>query len=218
VQGRGGSGMRSPLDALWGCLYCLHSRDGCVSNRRVQSDSAVAADALDTRPTEGGLMRQPVIKFLELARHITGISVPVFGVSWNPPASEREVVRQVFVFLEDRRALYHHHWVEVEHEVVDSVQLARTEITRALQQLPEGSKAVPFLRAMRSAIREYLDSTGPRGASSRPFPYVEELGRLRAIIGMNIAYLAVQYGIDIQGELGRLVPPDPQDDDGAPND
>lgn len=163
-------------------------------------------------------MSQQVIKFMELAGRINGFSLPVFGVSWDAPVSEREVVRQVFVFLEDRRALYHHHWVEVEPEVFDSVQLVRAELTRALQQLPEDSKASPFLRAMRAACREYFDSTGPRGQSFGPFPHIEELGRLRAIIGSNIAYLAVQYGIDIEGELGRLVPPDLQSDDADPDD
>jgi hypothetical protein len=44
--------------------------------------------------------------FKKIAKSLTGISTPVFGVSWTPPESDREVVRKLVVFLEDRRALY----------------------------------------------------------------------------------------------------------------
>ncbi len=44
--------------------------------------------------------------FREVAQRITGISTPVFGVSWKPPESTREIVRRLVAFLEDRRALY----------------------------------------------------------------------------------------------------------------
>jgi hypothetical protein len=39
--------------------------------------------------------------FKTLAKRITGISLPVFGVSWNPPMPERDIVRETFIFLED---------------------------------------------------------------------------------------------------------------------
>jgi hypothetical protein len=38
-----------------------------------------------------------------------------------------------------------------------------------------------------------------------------QLGRLRAIIGVHVAYLAVKYGIDIEGELLRVLPPELRD-------
>jgi hypothetical protein len=42
----------------------------------------------------------------DLARRITGFSTPFFGVSWNPPAAERDTVRGFLTFLEDRRVLF----------------------------------------------------------------------------------------------------------------
>ncbi len=40
----------------------------------------------------------------ETARRVTGISTPVFGVSWSDPGpSETEIVRRFLMFLEDRR-------------------------------------------------------------------------------------------------------------------
>ena len=61
-------------------------------------------------------MPKPSIAFKEIASRITGISIPVFGVSWNPPEAERKIVRETFIFLEDRRALYN----DFAHELVFS--------------------------------------------------------------------------------------------------
>jgi len=149
------------------------------------------------------------LAFKELASRITGVSIPVFGVSWNPPESERQVVREMFIFLEDRRALYNDFAHEITHEVADSVLAIRAELTGALKRLPEKSEAVGCLKAMRAACREYLDNVRPLARG--PFAFMTELGRLRAIFGVQVAYLAVKYGIDLHGELVRIIPPDLRD-------
>ena len=51
------------------------------------------------------------MKFQEILSRITGLSVPVFGVSWTPPAAEVTIARRVVTFLEDRRVLYNPTWV-----------------------------------------------------------------------------------------------------------
>lgn len=66
-------------------------------------------------------MRKPTVTFKEIASRITGISIPVFGVSWNLPESDREIVRETLIFLEDRRALYNDFAHELDHEVSQSV-------------------------------------------------------------------------------------------------
>jgi len=128
------------------------------------------------------------IRFKDLASRITGISIPVFGVSWNPPGSEREVVRNLLVFLEDRRALYNDYAHEIEDQVATSVLDIRKHLTTAIQELDDKSNAVPRLRAMRAACREYLDSTSERWPPN--FTFLTALGRLRSLFGTNIAYLA----------------------------
>jgi len=154
-------------------------------------------------------MAKTRIAFRELAGRITGVSLPIFGISWNPPESEREVVRETFIFLEDRRALYNDFAHEIDQEVAESVLEIRAELTAALKRIPENSEAVAAFTAMRAACREYLDSTrGRLGGWSGPFSFMTELGRLRAMIGVHVAYLAVKYGIDIDGELVRVIPPE----------
>ena len=150
-------------------------------------------------------MLKPTVRFKEIAARITGVSIPGFGVSWNPPESEREIVREVFIFLEDRRALYNDYAHELDHEVAESVLAIRAELTAALKRLPTNSEASPCLRSMRAACREYLDNARPRRLGGR-FSFMTELGKLRAMIGVQVAYLAVKYGIDVDGELVPVVP------------
>ena len=46
------------------------------------------------------------IPFTEIANRITGISTPVFGVSWNPPTLDSDIAKKLLTFFEDRRVLY----------------------------------------------------------------------------------------------------------------
>ena len=46
------------------------------------------------------------MRFSEIATRLTGISTPIFGVSWTPAQSDVDAVRRTLVFLEDRRVLY----------------------------------------------------------------------------------------------------------------
>jgi hypothetical protein len=151
-------------------------------------------------------MSKARLAFKELAGRITGISIPIFGVSWNPPTTERQIVRETFVFLEDRRALYNDYAHEMEHEVAESVLAIRAELTAALKRLPEESEAAPCFRAMRAACREYLDGTQRHGRYGSHLGFTEQLGRLRAMVGVQVSYLAVKYGIDLEGEPVRVIP------------
>jgi hypothetical protein len=158
-------------------------------------------------------MKRLKVSFTEIAHRITGVSIPVFGISWNPSESERSIVRETFVFLEDRRALYNDFAHEMAHEVNSSVQEIRRELTAALKRLPESSEATQSLVCMRAACREYLDSTQRKGNGwDGPFSFMVQLGRLRTIIGTHIVYLSAKYGIDVDGELVRVIPPEFQNE------
>jgi len=62
-----------------------------------------------------------------ILRRLTGISCPIFGVSWQPPTSDVEVARGVIVLLEDRRVLYEPTEVEVaDHCVASAASASRT--------------------------------------------------------------------------------------------
>lgn len=75
------------------------------------------------------------MKFSEIAKRLTGFSTPVFGVSWNPPESERVVAKRVIAQLEDRRVLYNPSEMEVPDQCVTSVVDIRRMLSRELGSL-----------------------------------------------------------------------------------
>jgi len=151
------------------------------------------------------------VKFRTILKRLTGISTPVGGVSWNPPDSDRDIVRRLIAFLEDRRALYNPYDIEMPIYVDQSLVEIRRELTRLLQTIDDDSDVSPHLKAMRAACRKYLNTSSPRSAPRWGATEVERfagLGELRAVFGIHIAQLAVKYGIDVERELASIFPPE----------
>ena len=46
-----------------------------------------------------------MLSFNDIKERLTGISCPFFGISWNPPESDRKIAHKVIRFLEDKRVL-----------------------------------------------------------------------------------------------------------------
>ncbi|WP_127091134.1 DUF6650 family protein [Aquabacter cavernae] len=157
--------------------------------------------------------------FQSLIGRLTGFSTPIFGVSWEPPTLERDVVRRLVTFLEDRRVLYVPYCLEIPSEVEASVLLIREELTRTLQSLPEASPAAATARALRAACRKFLDEPRPDfrnicGQYGRWTDRIGDeqagffvaLGELRASFGIHVGTLAIAYGIDVEEELAAILP------------
>jgi hypothetical protein len=185
------------------------------------------------------------VRFQDLLRRVTGFSTPVIGISWNPPEDERKVIRSLVIFLEDKRTLYdsYSHWDEIHSLLhrnswsIESIFQVRAQLTRTLQSLPESSKAILPLRAMRAACRKFLNKA-VRDISLNPVeivwlerspeeyapgldlsspveePYssrvelLAALGELRGLFGVQLSYLCATYGIDVEGELAEIFPPE----------
>ena len=77
------------------------------------------------------------MKFSEVTRRLTGISCPIFGVSWNPGEAKVKTARRVLAYLEDRRVLYARWNVEVPDHCVDSILDIRRSLTDELRQLDD---------------------------------------------------------------------------------
>lgn len=155
-------------------------------------------------------------------RRITGVSTPVGGVSWSPTPSERDALRKLVVFLEDRRALFDPYDVEATAMVEHSVQGIRAELTRVLQTIGENSRAGEPLRMMRSASQRYLTKAssfrdepywhqpprfhGRSGLDDEDDDFILALGELRGAFGVSLEQIASSYDIEVHGELGGLLP------------
>jgi hypothetical protein len=176
-------------------------------------------------------VRKKVSQVQSVGRRLRGLSAFGLGASWEYPPSERETVRKLIVFLEDRRALFNPPPAEVEDCVVASVQSIREECTKAIATLPEASHAVASIRAIRAACRRFLDDPyptfsdiaaqmyGPRfreafdahqyrlRIGTEPAGFFTALGEMRAFVGQQIALLATAYEIDVEGDLASILPP-----------
>jgi hypothetical protein len=155
------------------------------------------------------------MNFQEVSHRITGISCPFFGVSWNPPESERRIAKRIISFLEDRRVLYSPYDLEVPMHCVDSIIEIRRYLTNELGSITKDSEIEKCLRALRAACRKFLDKVGNNTDTKylrHPFDnisswiFITGLGELRGVFGIHIAQMAVSYGIDIEKDLASIIP------------
>lgn len=159
-------------------------------------------------------MRKLGRKLTGAARRITGFSTPIGGLEWQPPRDEVDILRELLVALEDRRALYTDYTEENQSAVYKSVEKIREALTQAKSQLPEESRAMGHLTAMRAACRKYCDtvqklSRGGGGPYHVSYPdFYEALGAFRAIMGLQIFALVQMFGIQVESSLTAIFPPD----------
>ncbi|MBZ9817344.1 hypothetical protein LB552_26910 [Mesorhizobium sp. CA7] len=143
-----------------------------------------------------------------------------FGTSWDISNAERDEVRKLLAFLEDRRVLYVPHHLEIQIQVERSVQEIRKRCTDALGIVSERSPSLTAIRAMRAACRRFLEEPHAEFGNYQPrehgrfqdqHGFFTALGELRTRIGMQIAALASYYEIEIEPELATILPPDDTD-------
>jgi hypothetical protein len=156
------------------------------------------------------------VRFKDIASRLTGISSPVFGVSWNPPEAERTVAKRLITFLEDRRVLYSPSEMERPDHCVQSVLEIRKSLTTEIGKLDEKSDLTASIRAMRAACRKFLDTVqGDEGRIVRfgaqfghyaSWTFNSALGEMRGVFGIHIAKLATAYGVDVEDDLAAVIP------------
>lgn len=156
------------------------------------------------------------MRFKEVANRITGISCPFFGVSWNPPESERTIAKRAITFLEDRRVLYSPYEMEMPPHCIESIIEIRRYLTHEIGSMSKDTEIEKSLRALRAACRKFLDTIQSENLESRylrpPYDnssswiFMSGLGELRGVFGIHVAKIAVSYGIDLEDDLATIVP------------
>jgi len=165
------------------------------------------------------------MKFKEITSRLTGISCPIFGISWNPPQPEVAVARRIITTLEDRRVLFSPSEVEVPPHCVQSVIEIRHFLTAELCNCSTSDALSAHIRAMRAACRKFLDRVQGQDREVIPFAnqhghwaswvFMDALGQMRGEFGIHIAQLAVRYGLDIEKDLATIIPE--KDNEEEPN-
>lgn len=156
------------------------------------------------------------MQFREVVSRVTGLSVPIFGVQWNPPEAECVAARRVLAFLEDRRVLYVPSEMELPHHCVESVLRIREFITAELGKLNSDQELAQSLRAMRAACRKFLATVqaddqrivqfGAHQGHYASWVFNGAVGELRGVFGVHVARLAASHGLDVEDELASILP------------
>ncbi|MBN2285194.1 MAG: hypothetical protein JXI43_02005 [Tissierellales bacterium] len=154
--------------------------------------------------------REAKLKGKQLAKRLTGISTPIGGISWTPPIDERDVAKQLLVFLEDRRALYMPYDMEFGPYVMDSIIEIRQRLTQDLERISRSSVLGESISAMRASCRKFLTDT-QNDPKHRHHWRLESriwqaLGELRAICGLHIARIACAYDLEIEQQILPILP------------
>ncbi len=154
------------------------------------------------------------MKFKDVIKRLTGISSPIFGVSWNPGNTSFDVAKRVISFLEDRRVLYSPSEMEIPSHCVQSVLEIREFLTEQIPQSTENS-LTNSLKALRIACRKFINLVGSqkdiilfgnhRGHCAS-WEFNGAVGELRGVFGVHIAQIAAMYGLDIEDDLSKILP------------
>jgi hypothetical protein len=143
----------------------------------------------------------------------TGVGAFGFSLNWEKAPGDEEVARRVVIFLEDRRLLFGKRHSEDELHCVRSAIETRGFLTDQLVKAKPGKSLAQSLRAMRSAMRAFVEAAGPDARKFRYLPgpqtdpFSLALGELRALVGLHLAVIAGQYGIKVEDELAQILPP-----------
>jgi len=153
------------------------------------------------------------LKGRELTTRLTGILIPTGGISWKPPADERNKARRLLVNLAGQRALHYPYDREIGSFVVQSILDTQERLIRDIKALSVDSLLRKILRAMQAACRKFLNENQSPSAGYG-WPYEAQLyctlGELRALLGIYIARIACAYDLDVDACLGDVLPPEPE--------
>ncbi len=159
----------------------------------------------------------------EIANRLTGFSTPFLGIQWTRAVLDREIAREVVVFLEDRRVLYSPYEAEVPDYVLRSVFEIRSFLTEILRRGQMADELRDPLRAMRVACRSFIEQAGvddepqlilpsPQdilGGGTISWIFNQQLGKFRGVFGIHLALIAVRYDIEVPDELATILPLEP---------
>jgi hypothetical protein len=144
----------------------------------------------------------------------TGAGAFGFSLNWEKVPGDEDVARRVITFFEDRRLLFGERHAEDELYCVYSATEIRRFLTEELTKAKPGRSLAESLRAMRTAMRMFVDAAGPDASNFRYHHghmtdrFSLALGELRSQVGLHLAVIADQYGIEVEPDLAQIFPPD----------
>lgn len=96
------------------------------------------------------------MNFKAILNRLTGLSCPIFGISWNPIESEIIIATRIIRYLENRRVLFNPSEMESPTYCVKSAIQIREYLTSEMQNMNANSKLFEFVKA-EIAARKFTD-------------------------------------------------------------
>lgn len=155
------------------------------------------------------------MRFTEILNRLTGVSCPIFGISWNPTELERDIARRIVIFLEPRRVLYAPMGIEALCNSIESVSKIKDYLTTEIQKMQKDAELSDYSRAMRKACNKFLsafpDSKHDKCVYCNPINdeyqvFMLSLGELRTVFGVMIGQISKAFGIDVEDDLAQIIP------------
>lgn len=133
------------------------------------------------------------------------------GVQFEPKDDDREIARRVVNDLSDRRMLWKDFSREIEEHCVESAIQLRRQLGEHLNTRGISTELAKRIQLIQRLLRSFIDELGDdphmhyRMAAGTD-PLSVALGRLRALVGVQVGDLAASYGLDVPDDLATIVP------------
>lgn len=142
---------------------------------------------------------------------LTGVAGPVGGAQWERRDDDAEIARRVLNLLADRRMLWKDFSREIEEHCVSSANKVRDGLGAHLDNPEIGADLTRQLRLLQRLFRAFVDEDDHDGRHGRGWGYGTDrlsmaLGRLRALVGVQVGELAALYDLDVDDDLATIVP------------
>lgn len=162
-----------------------------------------------------------------ILNRLTGLSCPIFGISWNPVESEIIIATRIIRYLENKRVLFNPSEMESPTYCVKSSIQIREYLTSEMQCMDANSKLFEYVKAMRIAARKFTDRMEYKKDKNflynaqhwdhwASWTFASALGEMRGTFGNMIAQIAAAYGLDVEDDLAAIIP-DSEHDIGMEN-
>lgn len=144
-------------------------------------------------------------------KRIKGISTPFGGISFDLNDTEKDVIRELFIYLEDRRVLFNPYELESPNYVLQSIVQIRDYLTKILIRLDDDSNLAEFIRKMRAACRKLMETNPDNSYYSGMIEraqFFASLGEVRGVFGIYLKNLSERFNIKVETELASIFPLD----------
>lgn len=157
-----------------------------------------------------------IVKANELGSRITSVSILGVGIGIKPTPTQRSIVRTLLIKLADKRVLFNDYTYEDTRHVMISIDDIRSLLTEAMSGLADETVGYKLCLQMRAECRRFLDES-PREVRTADAhtsmnwyweKFYGQLGAFRSVFGQHIALLAYNYGVDVEGSLVKILPPE----------